>query len=366
MLLFLKPLSRLMDMEPLLIVLVMVTALGSFGVNFMNQKLNFELKAGRNMALSISVAVLNLGLSILFVMLLPEEDRLYGRVASMALTYGLFGISSCVLVLLRGKVYFRRPYWRFCLSLSLPVLFYGLTDLLLGHSDLVMLRSMDSSESSGIYGLAYQISSVMFMIFTAINTSWVAFFFQDMKQGRKDAVITQSKNFLELYTILACGFILLVPEVFRTLAPEAFHPGTGLIPFMVASFYLNFLCTFPYNYECFHKKMHVISIVTVVSALINIALNYVMILHWGMYGAAIATLLARVIQFGAHFIYSRFFLGKRDYLFGMRVWGIYALGFTAVMILVMIFPQTWLLRWGIGAVLGVWELIQIRKRRGLL
>ena len=38
----------------------------------------------------------------------------------------------------------------------------------------------------------------------------------------------------------------------------------------------------------------------------------------------------------------------------------------AVMILVMIFPQTWLLRWGIGAVLGVWELIQIRKRRGLL
>ena len=109
----------------------------------------------------------------------------------------------------------------------------------------------------------------MFTIFTAINTSWVAFFFQDMKQDRRDTVLRQSKNFLELYTVLASGFILLAPEVFRLLAPVEFHSGTALIPLMVASFYLNFLCTFPYNYECYHKKMHVISIVTIVSALLN-------------------------------------------------------------------------------------------------
>lgn len=365
-LLFMGPLSRLLAMEPVLIVMILITALGTFGVQFMTQKLTFEMKAGRNMAAAVSLAVVNLAVSLLFVLNAPEEQRLYGRAAAMVLSYGGFGIPFCIAVLVKGRTFFEKRYWRLCLSLSVPVAFYGLTDLLLGHSDLVMLRSLAGSESSGIYGLAYQISTVMFTIFTALNTSWMAFFFNDMKEGKRDVVLRQSRNFLELYTVLACGFILLAPEVFRLLATEDYWSGTGLIPFMTASFYLNFLCTFPYNYECFHKKMHVISIVTIVSALVNIALNYVLIQRFGMYGAAVATFLSRVFQFAAHFLYSRFSLGRLDYPFTLKVWGIYALGFAAVMILVIMLPDIWVLRWVLGAVLGVWELLRIRKRHALI
>ena len=365
-LLFMEPVSRLLELEPLLVVLVMVTALGTFGVHFMNNRFTFELKAGRNMAVSVTLAVMNLGLSLLFVFLLPEEKRLYGRVAALTLSYGFFGIVSCVTTLVRGRTFYEKRYWKLCLSLSVPVLFYGLTDLLLGHSDLVMLRSLDSSASSGVYGLSYQISTVMFTIFTAINTSWMAFFFNDMKAGRRDVVRRQSRNFLELYTVLACGFILLAPEVFRLLAPEDFRSGTGLIPYMVASFYLNFLCTFPYNYEIYHKRMKVISVVTVTSALVNVALNYVLILRIGMYGAAIATLLSRIFQFAAHYLYSRFLLGKADYPFKIMFWLPYALGFSAVMVMVILLPDTWLPRWGLGAVLGIFELYRVWKRRALI
>lgn len=364
--LFLEPVSALMDMEPMLIIMILVTALGTFGVHFMNQKLAFEMKAGRNMAASISLAVMNLGLSLFIVLRLPENQRLYGRAVAHMLSYGIMGIPFCVFIMAKGRTFFEKKYWKLCLRLCIPVAFYGLTDLLLGHSDLVMLRSMDSSESSGIYGLAYQISTVMFTIFTALNISWMAFFFNDMKEGRRDVVLHQSKNFLELYTILACGFILLAPEVFRLLATEAYWPGTALIPVMVASFYLNFLCTFPYNYECYHKKMPVISAVTVSSALVNIGLNYVLILRMGMIGAAVATLLSRVFQFAAHFLYSRFILGKADYPFPLKVWGPYTLVFGLVMLLVVMVPGGALLRWGLGAALGVWELRRIMKRRALI
>jgi len=363
---FMGPLSRLMDMEPRLIVLIMATALGTFGVHFTSQKFIFEMKAGRNMAISVSLAVVNLGVSLLFVLNLPEEGRLNGRALAQALSYGAFGIPLCIATLWKGRTFFEKRYWRLCLSLSVPVAFHGLTDLLLGHSDLVMLRALDSSESSGIYGLAYQFSTVVFTIFTALNTSWVAFFFNDMKQGRRDVVLRQSRNYLELFTILACGFVLLSPEVFRLLAREDYHSGTALIPVMVASFYLNFLCTFPYNYECFHKKMSVISVITIVSALVNVALNYVLILRLGMFGAVIATFLARVLQFLSHFLYSRFALGKKDYPFGVKIWGPYALGYAAVMALVTVFPDAWLLRWGLGGVLGVWGVLRIIKRRALI
>lgn len=364
--LFMGPLSRLLDMDPLLIVLITVTALGTFGVHFMSQKFTFEMKAGRNMAASVSLAVVNLAVSLLFVLNVPEEGRLNARAMAQTLSYGTFGIPFCIVVLWKGRTFFEKRYWKLCLSLSIPVAFYGLTDLLLGHSDLVMLRSLDSSESSGIYGLAYQISTVIFTIFTALNVSWMAFFFNDMKEGRREVVLRQSRNYLEVYTVLACGFMLLAPEVYRALAPEAFHSGTGLIPFMTTSFYLNFLCTFPYNYECFHKKMHVISIVTVVSALVNVALNYVLILRMGMYGAAIATFISRIFQFAAHFLYSRFLLGKKDYPFGTKLWAPYALVFAGIMALVILAPAAWFLRWPLGAVFGIWELLRIRKRRALI
>ena len=364
--LLMGPVSRLLAMEPLLIVMIMITAFGTFGVNFMSQKFTFEMKAGRNLAVSVALAVVNLGVSLLFVLNMREEQRLYGRAFAQMLTYSVFAIPFCIVVLIKGRTFFEKRYWKLCLTLAVPVMLYGLTDLLLGHSDLVMLRSMDSSESSGIYGFAFQISGVVFSIFTALNTSWVAFFFNDMKAGRRDVVLRQSKNYLELYTVLACGFILLAPEVYKLLARQDYWPGIGLIPCMVASFYLNFLCTFPYNYECYHKKMPMISVVTITSALVNIGLNYFFILRIGMYGAAIATLLSRVFQFGAHHLYSRFVLGKADYPFTLKVLGPYALGFGLVMALVILLPGGGILRWGIGAVLGIWELLRIRKRRALM
>lgn len=363
---FLTPVSEVLKMEPVLIVMIVIAALGTFGVQFMNQKFTFEMKAGRNMAASVGLAVTNLAVSLIFVLSASEEQRLYGRAFAQVVSYSAFGIPFCVAILWKGRTFFEKRYWKLCLSLAAPVAFYGLTDLLLGHSDLVMLRSLAGSESAGIYGLAYQISTVIFTVFTALNTSWMAFFFNDMKANRRDVILCQSRNYLELYTVLACGFILLAPEVFRILSTQEYHSGAGLIVFMAASFYLNFLCTFPYNYECFHKKMHVISIVTVVSALVNIVLNYVLILRMDMLGAALATLISRVFQFAAHFCYSRFILGKKDYPFGVRVWGPYALGFVVTMALVIVLPDTWLPRWAFGAVLGTWELLRIRKRRALL
>ncbi len=100
--------------------------------------------------------------------------------------------------------------------------------------------------------------------------------------------------------------------------------------------------------------------------LINIVLNYVFIIRMGLYGAAIATLLSHLIQFGMHYGYTRYILGKKDYPFDIRLWGGYAMAFGAVMAVFYLLPGMWLLRWGIGAVLGLWELLRIRKRKVLI
>lgn len=362
--LFLKPVSGLLKLRDHQVALLLWHAFGVFCLNFLNSKFTYEFKAGRNMLLSLGITVSSLILSLILVLNMPQQERYAGRLMGVAIPYGILGIAACGGVLLRGKCFFSRKYWKFCLPLALPMVFYSLSDLLLGHSDLVMLRSIAGDGPAGIYGLAYLFGSAMFTIFTGLNNSWTPFFFEDMKQGRD--VRSQAKNFLELFTVLSMGFVLLTREVYHIFAREDYWEGTVLIPLFTVGYYLNFLCTFPINFEYFHKKTKVVAAATVVSSLLNVALNYVFIHRFGMMGAAAATLLSRVFQYSVHYLYCRYVLGKQSYPFGAGLWWKYAAVLFLTTAAALMTPEKGILRWLLGACLGVWELLRIRKRKVLI
>ncbi|HCI64795.1 MAG TPA: hypothetical protein DFH97_07325 [Clostridiales bacterium] len=203
-------------------------------------------------------------------------------------------------------------------------------------------------------------------MFTALNNTWCPFFFDEFKQGKLDAVLGKSRNFLEVFTVLSCGFLLLAPEVYHVYVPSAYWDATKLIPLFVAGYYLNFLCTFPVNFEYYHKKPKVTAGVTIASSLVNVVLNYLFILKIGMAGAAVATLISHGVQLALHYGYCRFLLGRKDYPFPVKLWLSYTLIFAAVAALVLLTPNLWLPRWSGGAVIGIFELLRIRRRKVLI
>lgn len=362
--LFRKPVSGLLKMSDYQVTLLLWHAFGVFCLNFLNSKFTYEFKAGRNMLLSLGITLSSLVLSLILVLNMPQEERYVGRIMGIAIPYGILGFFACGSVLLQGKTLVSRKYWEFCLPLALPMVFYSLSDLLLGHSDLVMLRSIAGDGSAGVYSLAYLFGSAMFTIFTGLNNSWTPFFFEDMKRGQD--VQVQAKNFLELFTVLSMGFVLLEREVYHIFARKDYWEGTVLIPLFTACYYLNFLCTFPINFEYFYKKTKVVAAVTVTSSLINVGLNYVFILRYGMIGAAVATLLSRIFQYSVHYIYCRYVLGKKSYPFGIQLWWKYGAAFFLTTGAVFLTPSLGVVRWLLGACIGVWELLRIRKRKVLI
>ena len=362
---FIQPISRLLKLEPLLIGFMLLQAFGTYCVNFLNTKYTYEFKAGRNMVMSLAVTLVNLVLSIVLILQLPQEIKYYGRVGAIATTYGLIGIPACILILMRGRTLVHREYWKFCIVLAIPAVFHNLSDLILGQSDQVMLQQMIDNSAVGCYGYAWQFANILFIIFGALNRTWCPFFFEEMKEGKQDAMMAKTYNFLELFTILACGFILLTPEVYHVYARQDYWSSTDIIPLFVASYYINFLCTFPVNFEYYHKKTRVVAAVTIFSSLLNVALNYVLIRALGMAGAALATAVSHGIQLMLHHLYCRR-LGRESYPFPAKVWAKYALVFLLIMALVYAAETAWFLRWGVGAVLGVYELLRIRKRKVLI
>lgn len=365
-LLFCEPIAGLLKLDTFLIWLMLLQAFGTFSVSFLSTKYTYEFKAGRNLLLSLGITLTTLILSVILILQLPKDINYYGRIAAVSLTYGLIGIPACIYVLAKGKTFFRRDYWKFCLALALPSVFYNLSDLILGQSDRVMLQQMLSESAVGQYSLALNFGGIMFTIFGALNKCWTPFFFDDFKAGKKEQVHSQGKNFLELYTVLSIGFILLAPEVYHVFASREFWDGTVLIPIFVSSYFLNFLCTFPVNYEYYYKKNKAVAVVTISSSLINIALNYILIRKLGMVGAALATAISHSLQLTMHYVYCRYMLGTKDYPFGIRLWGKYAVCYFAVVAAVYCTMDLWFVRWIPGALLGLWELYRISKRKVLI
>lgn len=364
--LFIKPISALLKLEPMLIGLMLLQAFGTFCVNFLNTKNTYEFKAGRNMVMSLCVTLTTLILSVILILQLPQETRYYGRIVAIAATYGLIGLPVCGMILLRGKTLFNREFWKFCIVLAVPAVFHNLSDLILGQSDQVMLQHMMGEATVGHYAYAWTLSNILFVIFGALNRTWCPFFFGEMKEGKREAMLAKTRNFLELFTILACGFILLAPEVYHVYAREDFWASTSIIPLFVTSYYINFLCTFPVNYEYYHKQTKVVAMVTIFSSLLNVGLNYILIQAIGMAGAALATVISHGVQLVLHHWYTSRRLGPGDYPFPVKLWAKYGLGYLLILAVVVLTPNGWLLRWGIGAAMGVWELLRIRKRKVLI
>lgn len=229
-LMFLKPLSIRLDLEPLIILLVLLQAFGNFCVEFLNKKNVYEFRAGWNMILSMVMVLVPLALAVVLILQMPYETRYVGRVIANSVSYGVVGTAVCVGILLRGRTYFNRDYWKFCLVLALPAVFHNLSDLILNQMDSLMLNALMNTAAVGYYGNAWGFANFLFILFQALNNIWCAYFFEEMKTGQRQAMLEKSRNFLEVFTILACGFMLLAPEVYHVYAPKEFWVATMVIP----------------------------------------------------------------------------------------------------------------------------------------
>lgn len=335
---------------------------GLYVVTFMNSKFTYEFKADKNFILSVTVAVLTVGLSIFLISKLPEETNYWGRLIGQSAVYTLIGLILFLYIFRNGKAVYDKTYWQFTLPIAIPTIFHLLAGIVLNQSDRIMIQWLIDNSAAGIYSLACTFGAVLSSIWSALNNSWVPFYYEYTKLKQTENIKTHARNYIELYTVLTMGFILLAKEVFHFYAKESFWEGTDLIPLFAIGFYFVFLYSFPVNYEFYHKKTKTIAVGTTLAAVCNIVLNYVFISKWGILGAVIATAIAHGLQFGFHFICAKR-INPGEFPFRIVQ---FAPGFIFVCLTCVLYWFTrdlWLLRWTLGAALGVYLLFKIIKRR---
>ncbi len=362
-LIFIGPVSVFFDLKNAIILIMVLQSFGTYIIMFASSSFTYDKEAYKTFLLSVTAALATIGLSLVLMLKTDSfAERAEARILGMAIPNIVIGFIMFAVIMMRGKKTFSKKYWKFCLPLSMPLIFHGLSQIILSQADKIMLQKFTTGEIVGVYSFVVTFTHLINVIWLAFNNTWVPFYFDDMKNGNVENIQKKTKNYVFLFTGIVCGFMLVSPEVARLFTSSAFWGGINLIPIFSVCMYMVFLYSFPVNFQFFYNRSLNIAIGTGLSAGLNIALNFLLIPRFGMYGAAIATLIAYISLFAFHQFIARYVIG-RDYHFGYKDYWASVLFVAGTVVLSYLLENYWHARWGVASAIGLVLVLRIVKNK---
>jgi len=176
---------------------------------------------------------------------------------------------------------------------SIPLVPASLSMFILNFSDRFFLTKMSSLEQVGIYAVAYKFGILLSQVLgQPFGLIWQSkqFYLYNAKNGSE--LYNQMLTWLNFIMVFSWVILaLFVDEVIKILTPERYWIGASLVPIISLSYVFSVL-TLLFNSALYAESATtIIGRIAIISAVFNLILNYFLIKYFGMYGAAIATLI---------------------------------------------------------------------------
>lgn len=256
---------------------------------------------------SIVNSLVTVSMSILFIAIL--KMGLVGLL--LANTIGLF-ISNLTCVMF-GKIY-REFSMKISLRQVRPMLIYSIPMILSttawwinNASDRYIISMIAGVTVSGVYAVASKIPAIIFMAQNVFSQAWSISAIKEYDKDDKDGFIGTTFSLLSsiLCLIGSCIIILNIP-LSTILFQKDFFVAWQYVPLLSVSVVIDGFALFIGSLFFAVNDTKSRAAATVIGAVINTVLNFILIPVIGAFGAAIAT----VVGFSAGYIYSRIKIRK--------------------------------------------------------
>lgn len=311
--------SSLLGLSPRLMFLMLFGFLVSPATEFWLARQRYEYKYVRAGLVTIFSSLFATILSIICVWFGKNEK--YSNLAEVRLfstNIVVFGIAFIIwiFIMVKGKTFVDFHYWKYSLNLSIPLIVNSVAMQILSVSDRTMISKMVGNSELGIYGVLYSVSSLSIIVWSAINSSFVPFLFEniDKKEGRI-AVQSISTKLIFIYGFFAVLATAVAPEIVRVLATEEYYGAIYIMPPIAAGIFFTSVSNIYSNVLIYYKKTQFIMISSIIAATLNLILNYIFIKTWGYMAAAYTTLIAYIVLAVIQSIVANTYIKKqKDYI----------------------------------------------------
>lgn len=290
-------------LSTLLMITIFAECLMIPALSFWTARQRYDFKYIALVVVTVGVAVLSPVLGLIAVNL--TEEKGVARILSAALVNVCVGLFFYVLNISRGKKIFVKEYWAFALKFNIPLVPHYLSQIVLSHSNRIMIERMFGETEVAIYSVAYSLSIIMNIVTNSINSSYIPWTYHKMKENNIAPLKKNTSLLLLGVAALSLLPVLLAPELMRIVAPPEYAQGVWIIPPVSTSVYFMFLYSLFGNIEFYYEKTKFVMIASTISAVANIGLNLIFMPKFGYLTAGYVTLVCYIIYTLAHYTFMR-------------------------------------------------------------
>lgn len=277
-----------------------ITSLSAFVLVISNYySIMLQVKEKSYKYLTLSILVLSFSLILTYILIVQLDLELIGYVISIFIS-SLFHL--LVSILMQRKIYkikYNRKETKTLLSIGIPLVPHQLANIIINLSDTVFLSAFVSLTAVGIYSLSYTVGSIVDIVSAAIMVVFSNIFLKLANSRGNEKEISELST-LYFAVIISIGTIIIIygKEILLLLGNSSYLGGLEILPLIVGGFVIKAFYHIGTQQLLFKGATQVLPKVTIFTAILNLLLNYLLIVvfEFGINGAAYASIISYIIS----------------------------------------------------------------------
>jgi len=218
------------------------------------------------------------------------------------------------------KLKFHLLLFKRLLKFGLPFLPAGFAIMLIQVIDVPILEKLTDLKTVGIYKANYKLGIFMMLFVNMFQFAWQPFFLQNAKEPNAKEMFSKVLTYFTLVgSVILIVLSLFITDIvqikilgFSLIGPE-YWAGLNIVPFILFAYLINGMHTIFSAGIYIEEKSIYVPVITGIGALINVALNFLLIPLLNITGAAIAAVVSYLfIGFGYYYVAQKFFKVKYE------------------------------------------------------
>ena len=307
-----------------------------------------------------SVVLVTLGVAVAapilaYILVSFSTEKGYARIVGYSAVNIAVGLFFFVIALVRGKGGMKKEYWKYALCFNIPLIPYYLSQVVFNQSDIIMIENLTGPRSTdyvAMYGVAYNLATLMTFVLNSINGSYVPWFYEKIRDKKGSDNRSMANGIAILMAFLLLSVIAIAPEFIGIMADTGYEAAVWVVPPVAMSILLLFYAQLFINVEFYYEAKNMLVWGSIGSAAINIGLNYLLIPKYGFVAAGYTTLASYILFAAANYFAVRRIAKKEDLdldFFDMRSLILIFLVFAVLSFLAMFLYNLFWIRWAIIA-----------------
>ena len=295
--------NNLFGLSTLYMVAMFLELLFAPAFNFWATSQRYDYKYKMLVFATVLMAILSPALGIIVV--LNTVYKAQGRILSFVIIQVIFGLIFYIYNMSNGKKFYVKKYWKYALTLSIPLLPHYLSSIILNQSDRIMIGYMINKSAVAFYSVSYSITAIVQIVTNAINSSFTPYMYRSLKNKQYDKLKKVFEILLIFIAVVSIIAMCFGPEIVLLFASYEYYDARWIIPPVACSIFFFFLYPLFGNILLYFEKPKYIMISSCVGAVLNIILNIIFIPIFGYYAAGYTTFVCYLFYSYAHYLFSK-------------------------------------------------------------